>query len=344
MLNAIKNNNFKERLPDNEFLLSRSMKSFDNEDNYKEYALSYLNEYKNASGGNLAADNFNEWQDYSYPLPKDNVQYYEFYKKYYAFLRKAALSLQGKRQYSPLEDYLLRFYANPDSVKYAELDSAIYAGTFLQEQYLKYKKYNDEVHGISSNIHVGMWVPNGNLALLGSHPYFSYAIGGRSEQMIWEMIGGLRAGESPKTYKVQRDDSLYDSKNFFSWYIGLDMGTKLFRTKKSELDVLWGVGVEGLQVLNIWYKNEDASTSSNAITKSLNTFYANAGLGYRIYVTDKITKNRNHVRRYFSLQAKYNYVNYNNEGGTDLKGNYLTIGLVYGVYSNSYKKYLLLDN
>ncbi len=343
LFTAIRSNTFKESMDPNEFLLSRDMKSFDAGDIYDNNVLNYLNEYKQSCEGTFAKEHFNEWQDWNYPLPVNNEEYYSFYKKYYSFLKRMAASMIGKRKYSPVEDFLLHFYANPDSVKFSALETATYDSTVLQDKYKIYRKYNRDIHGVSSNLHLGMWVPNGALSLLGSHPYMTYAFGGRSEAFLFEMIIGFRPGSSPNNYQVERFDSVYTSDNFLSWYTGFDMGTKLYRTKKSELDLLWGVGYEELQVLSIYYADAGVSTSTNSITKSINTFYANAGLGYRFYITNKVTKNNNHLRRYISLQAKYNYANYVNKGGSDLTGNYVTIGLVYGVYTNTYKKYKLVD-
>lgn len=343
VLDAIRTNRFKESMKASEFLLSRDMTSFDAGDMYDSYVLQYLDEYKRSCDGVLAKEHFQEWQEWNYPLPRNNEEYYEFYKTYYAFLQRMAQSMIGKRKYTPVEDFLLHFYASPDSVRFSSLDSNIYDSSVLKSKYVAYRKFNKEVSGFSSTLHMGMWIPNGSLSLLGSQPYFTYGLGARSETFMWEATIGIRPGSSATPYLVERYDSIYTSTNFFSWNTGFDMGIKLFRKKKHELDVLFGTGYEELQVLSIYYSDAGVSTSTNSIAKSINSFNANAGLGYKLFITNKVTKNNNHLRRYVSFQAKYNYVNYKNIGGTDLTGNYVTIGLAYGIYSRPYKRYKLVD-
>lgn len=343
LLDAIRTNRFKERMQASEFLLSRDMTSFDAGDMYDAYVLKYLDEYKKSCNGAFVDEHFHEWQDWNYPLPRNNEEYYEFYKTYYSFLQRMARSMIGKRKYTPVEDFLLHFYASPDSVRFSSLDSNIYDSSVLQTKYVTYRKFNREVAGFSSTLHMGAWIPNGSLSLLGSQPYFTYGLGARSETFMCDAIIGFRPGSSANPYLVERFDSIYTSTNFLSWYTGLDMGVKFFHKNKHELDLLFGAGYEELQVLSIYYSDAGASTSSNSITKSLNSVNANAGLGYRLYLTNKVTKNNNHLRRYMSLQAKYHYVNYKNIGGTDLTGNYVTIGLAYGIYSRPFKRYQLVD-
>jgi hypothetical protein len=60
-------------------------------------------------------------------------------------------------------------------------------------------------------------------------------------------------------------------------------------------------------------------------SKSLGSLNLNLGLGYRIY-----SKRMNFV----GLQAKYNFVDFNNENGTSLKGNYMSLVLTYNFFGN----------
>ena len=339
-LNAIRNKTFKENVSQNDFLSPRMKPSFTDADIYRQSILPYLKEYKDACKGAFSDTQYKEWLQGNYALPKDYTDYYTFYKQYYAFLQGMAKSLIGKRAYTPVEDFLLRFYSQPDSTRLTGLDSAIYDGTVLKEQYQAFKKYRDQIHGVSTGIEAGTWMPQGPLAILGNHPYTSLRIGGRTEHLIVDYVIGLRYVNSPDNFKVKKDDSVYNSKDFLSWYMGLDFGLKLFRTRKSELDVLWGFGYEEIQVLFIVPPGDD--NGDKTISKSVSALNLNAGLAYRFYVRNKMIRNKQRFN-YFSLQAKYNYTNYNNEGGTNLLGGALSIGLVYGGFSHTYTKYPYMD-
>lgn len=332
LLNSIGNNTFKESIVENEFLSPRSKITFSDSDIYEQEIFYYLKEYKRAVAGAISDNQYSLWLENNYSLPKDYKEYYSFYKQYYSFLKEMAMSMLGKRVYSPAEEFLIKFYARPDSVAFAELDSVKYSSTLLGKKYLASKNYHNKMHGFSSNIQMGMWLPNGPLSVLGSHPYIAYNLGGRGEVIMVDYTFGLRFGDAKNDYTVLKDGVYYNSNNYISWFTGVDIGCKLFRTRKSEVDLLAGVGYEEIQTL---FEPVDDDVAN---TQSVKSFYANAGLAYKIYVRDAVIRGK-HKRSYFSLQAKYNFVNYNNRGGTDLTGNALVIGLVYGSYSHGYIKY-----
>lgn len=332
VLNSIKNNTFKESITENEFLAPRSKTTFTDSDIYVKDIFYYLKEYRAAVAGAISDNQYSIWVENNYSLPKDYTEYYKFYKQYYGFLQEMAASLVGQRTYSPVEEFLIKFYTRPDSVDFSQLDSMKYQSSILGKQYVASKNYHNKMHGFSSNIQLGMWLPNGPLSTLGSHPYIAYNIGGRGEVIMVDYTIGLRLGDAKNNYTVLKDGMYYNSNNFVSWFTGADVGCKLFRTHRSEFDFLVGLGYEEIQTLYEPVENDVAKT------QSVKSFYANAGLAYKIYVRDAVVKGK-HKRSYFSLQTKYNYVNYNNRGGTDLTGNALIIGLVYGSYTHGYTKY-----
>ncbi len=332
ILNSIKNNTFKESLTENEFLNPRSKTTFTDSDIYVRDIFYYLKEYRAAVAGAISDNQYSIWVDNNYSLPKDYTEYYKFYKQYYGFLQELAASLEGKRVYSPAEEFLIKFYARPDSVAFTQLDSLKFQSSIIGKKYLASKNFHNKIHGFSSNIQMGMWLPNGPLSTLGSHPYIAYNLGGRGEVIMVDFTFGLRFGDAKNNYTVLKDGIYYNSNNYISWFTGVDIGCKLFRTRRSEFDCLVGLGYEEIQTLY------EPVAEDVANTQSVKSFYANAGLAYKIYVRDAVIKGK-HKRSYFSLQAKYNYVNYNNRGGTDLTGNALIIGLVYGSYTHGYIKY-----
>jgi hypothetical protein len=292
-----------------------------------------MKEYRKASIGAFSDAKYYEWQYDNYPLPKDYNDYYNFYKKYYAFLRDMAASLQGKRVYSPTENYLLRFYSNPDSTAYTELDSNIYNGTILQSNYLGYKKYMDDIHGFNVGVDMGLWIPTGTLNLLGSHPSIGGRIGGRSDRILFDYLLGFRFISSPNNFVVQKDDSLYLSHEYLAWYTGLDFGIKLLKKNKHELDLMMGTGYDEISILFV-----DGQNNNPATTKSISSMYANAGFAYRFYFYNGVIKERQR-RRYVSLQARYSVANYHNDGGTPMTGNTINVGIIYGGFSHGFDKY-----
>lgn len=340
ILNSIRNNKLKEFISSREFLAPKMIapKRVDS-DLYRPQVLRMLTEYKQAVGGTFSDKTFHTWSRENYSLPKDVNDYYTFYEDYYDFLRFMARSMAGKRTYSPLESFLLRFYAAPDSVQYAEIDSAVYQGTVLHSEYQKYKKYDKEIHGASYGMQVGTWMPYSKLAHLGNHPYFAFNFGGKSYTTAWDCILGVRINKSPNSYTVFAEDSLFTTNKFTGWYGGLDLAHKLWQRKKHQFDFVWGIGYEAINTLSV--DLDTTRTTDDPLTQSMGSAYLNVGLAYRLYVRNKIKDNRR-KHSYLSLQGRYYMADFKNPGGTDLHGNYLTIGLVYGAYSHDYTKYPVL--
>jgi len=98
----------------------------------------------------------------------------------------------------------------------------------------------------------------------------------------------------------------------------------LFKANKNEFDLLFGIGYDGFESVKTIENNSEAS-----LTHPINSINTNFGLGFRHFYK----KNR-----YWGLKAKYNILNYNNSGGTNLMGNCITISLCLGNFSNQAKE------
>ena len=187
-----------------------------------------------------------------------------------------------------------------------------------------------EFGGLSYGLSVGLWHPTGKLSLLGDHPTTGCFIGSRRKGFWYNITVGLAFGQSPNYYRVKEKDSVYSTNDFFGYNMGLEFGQALYRTKRTELAVLAGIAYEGTQALNI----VDPAGVRKDVLKNINTLYLNTGLEYKIDLRH-INKTDLSLHSYLSLQARYNFVNYKNTGGTDLSGNTFTFSLVWGGYSNA---------
>jgi hypothetical protein len=337
VLNSIRNNKFSEVVRSKDFLVPRMTSPVRVDSNiYRKQILYMLAEYKEAISGAFSDETYSEWMNENYAFPNDLDSYYMLYENYYDFLRFMARSLVGKREYSPLEQFFIRFYSSPDSVQYSELDSAAYAGTTLQQEYKGYKKYHNAIHGGSYGMQTGIWMPQDKLAHLGNHPSFGVHFGFKSYTTAWDLVLGLRTGPSSNSYTVYKEDSLFVTNKFTSLCLAYELTHTLWHRKKHQIDFLWGVGLEGIYNLSV--DLDTASSSNENLTNSMSSFFVNAGLGYKFYVRNKV-RNNVHKHSYLALQGKYYITDFKNDGGTDLHGNYITIGLVYGAYSHGYTKY-----
>jgi hypothetical protein len=176
-----------------------------------------------------------------------------------------------------------------------------------------------------------MWYPNGNLSILGPHPYLGFIIGGRYKKFMFDFNATMRMLRSANYYKVENtdNDSVYLTKDYQGYYLGADCGYSLIKTKKQEVDILAGIGWEGIDV-----------TIADSVYNTYPSLNVNAGLGYKVYIGSRDTKKAS-VSWYISAQAKYNFTGFNNKGGTDLAGGAFTFGIVCGCYRTAHNYYFL---
>lgn len=316
ILRSIENNIFREELQNIYKNPSAGSKSA-GQQYYKNHIITYL------------TSNYNF---YNLQYYKDNYTHFSYaaYVEYSNFIRSYAGTLLDKPGLTPVEHFLVDYYAEPDVRKINKLADSAYLGTITQQAY----KRRDNFGGGSYGLSVGMWHPTSKLAFIGDHPYFGFFIGGRGGGFSCDIVMNIALGTAQNYYFTRKDDSTYKTNNFSQIYIGTDFGQALFRTKHHEVAILAGVGWDILSVLSI----TDDKNAKNTVTKDLNAFNLNVGLGYKFYIGHKRTDNI--IRHsYLGLQAKYNFVNYNNDGGTDLKGNTVTIGLTWAGYHRNLTNY-----
>lgn len=255
------------------------------------------------------------------------------YIPYLSLIGTLADSLKRIPDLKPAERFLLSFYAHPSDTLLRALDGIEYNGTVIQRAWMAAKKERAAMRGASLSLLSGVWSPTGNLSLLGPKPYFGFTIGGRAQKYSLELAVYFKFLRSANPYLVNDGDTLYTTTHHFGAYGGLDGMYELAGKGRSRFEALGGLGVEGMDVLSATGDNKGASS------KSLTSVNINAGLGYRLILTDRVRdvvkygrSVREVKRSYLCVQAKYQYLHYNNKGGTPLDGGGWLIGLVYGGY------------
>ncbi len=158
----------------------------------------------------------------------------------------------------------------------------------------------------------GIWAPTGNLSLVGAHPYLGFRLGVVKKKITIDFSANFKFINSPKSYNVLKDGILYSTRHFFGGYIGIDGDYVLLYKKQHKITFVGGLAYDGFDAL---------TKPNNGVDKTINAFNLNIGLAYRFYRASD---------RYLEVQAKYNLVNYDNVGGTDLSGKSLTIGFLIG--------------
>jgi hypothetical protein len=262
-----------------------------------------------------------------------DIATYEYYKSYYGYLTignefdRFTQTLAGaiKETYpeSTVEYLLAEFYESNGKGFFSKLQSDQYQGMVLQNRYFsevdEYLNYQ-EMH---MSWLTGIWIPTGDIEVLGNHPDMGFQIGYKKNKMSFDMTLTFKWGDTPTPYWARRtksNNSRELTREFFGGYFGFDVGRDLVVSKRHELQALFGLGFDGFDVF---------ADNGSMPAESVASYNLNFGLGYRYYLSSSF---------YMGLRAKYNVVDYTLNNVIDFTGNPITIHFAVGGLYNLAKK------
>lgn len=256
--------------------------------------------------------------------PEYYVDEFQLLKWYKTFTDSIAYRCLTYTDLSPEEYFFVNYYIHPSDSAYMLLHDKAFVNTSLRSI------VTEPVYGRLAatqphySVSAGMWIPDQHLDTLGMHPFIGGQIGLKHNRILAYLALDLRVGASPNTYKVVVDGTLTDTEQFFELSLRFDFGYELFQLRSTELLFVGGIGYDRI---NAYYETNDPDDDSDDISKGLNSFNLNVGGSYRIYMKN------NH---YLAFTGRYHRLNFRNKGGTDLKGNALSLGLEYGLGTNNW--------
>lgn len=162
----------------------------------------------------------------------------------------------------------------------------------------------------------GIWMPTGDLSLLGNHPSLGFQFGARDNSNQIDITLQFRFIKSTNPYTIERKNVLYDLDNYFGGYFGLDYTRYLVNKLNFDLGLLCGIGYDGFDITSSNNYNYDYLKPL-----SIGSFNANGGFKLNYYLTTSF---------YIGLQARYNFINYVNHGGTSMNGDAFSVDLIIG--------------
>lgn len=253
-----------------------------------------------------------------------NKQQKIFAKKvtlYNAFTQTLAEQLLPQQRPKTLEHFFCALYAdqinNPlETLKQLEKPSRL--ETYYQKAIDQYRSLPD----FYTTICTGVWMPQQKAQLLGNHPYLGGGVGWQQQKMRYLISIIFRFSDAPNSYQTIYQGNLVTTNHFFSGYFGLDLERTLLRHQKHQWEALGGIAIDGFDTIKPEQKSKEEG-------RSINSLNVNIGLGYK-YFYDK--------KAFMGLNAKYNFVNYKNTGGTNLAGNTVSIGFLWGLLQNDRKE------
>jgi len=241
-------------------------------------------------------------------------------------IAKLAAELQSFYPVDSYERLWVNFLAHPSTDIFLAIQNGQFADTQFAKLYQQRLQQLLKIRELNIALMGGIWIPTGQLTTLGCHPGLGFQFGSHSQKSFWDLTMIFRFGDTshtyyayPYTYSKEKVPTNY----YFGGYIGLDWAKPIVHRPEFDYLVLLGFGYDGFDVNDLNYYDPDAS--------SVNSYNFNVGLGYNFYYS---------TGAYLGIQAKYNIIDYTLNDVIDLRGNALTINILWGVSfdANKYRQ------
>jgi hypothetical protein len=245
---------------------------------------------------------------------RSNAPYFENQKAFYQLSAAWAKILIDYKPLNETEKFICQVFAGAITDPAFQIKNN--PQKYPQLAILIKKKEAAQRNGIRSNVAfiTGIWMPTGNLKIVGKHPSVGFQVGMRDTHNEFDLTMQFRFIKSANTYSVKRNNLYYDSDAFFGGYIGLDYTYFLMSEQKTDIGLLAGIGYDGFDVFK-------GNNDQDLKPLSIGSFNANGGLRFNFYVSPTL---------YLGLQGRYNWIKYNNKGATSMSGNAFTIDFLIG--------------
>ncbi|MCP4582149.1 MAG: hypothetical protein GY839_11075 [candidate division Zixibacteria bacterium] len=243
---------------------------------------------------------------------------------YYDFLTSLASNLASRTDSSTIQHLVCRYYDGDLDYPIDRLHLNDFTGYCIQNRfdrrvdYLKAELRSWRGHW---QIQSGVWVLQGNSQLFGEKLELGGSYGLRNKSWGTDLTCLMRTLKSENKYFVEMHDTLAETDSFFGLMLGADITREVFHFNRFEFESFTGIAYDILNTIN----TKDDKDGKDG--KSIGAFSFNFGINTRIFCN----KTRDY---YLGMKLRYNIINYNNKGGTDLSGNSFSLCLTFGALGN----------
>lgn len=248
--------------------------------------------------------------------PKD--EYEETRKGLDDFTKDRALNRLNFYTHSDVERFLLLIYAHRfdegfDKLKNKELQSSRLQ-TQRDQDFEVYKKD----FFLSVKYGLGRWFARDNLSKLGNRTLYGLGVDLRKNKFSIGFYVNGYYGFAPEMYVVNHNYGVLNTNRVTGSALGIEGAFHILKYKKNSLYISGGIGFLTVSPRGNGTKEWD----DPGYIDLLSTRFAGYGLGYR--------RKLNTVS-YIELDARFNFTDLENEGGTDLSGNVIFFTARYGM-------------
>jgi hypothetical protein len=254
-----------------------------------------------------------------YSINKYNYHFYsDPEKKFYTFIQNWASDLLNRQHLTSSESFICNVLAgnfrHPQATLKANKEEYPELYALLRKNYAHERSQFSGVATFMS----GVWLPTGNLKILGTHPSVGFQLGGRGKSNEFDLVLQFKFVNTPNKYYVLRNDSLYGLNHFFGGYIGVDYSHYFLHSTNFEAGVIGGVGYDGFDIVD----PPDNDHSRDYLKPfSIGSLNLNAGIRFNYFFNPRF---------FIGIIAKYNGISYGNKNGSSMSGYPVSIDFVIG--------------
>lgn len=248
---------------------------------------------------------------------KSSVYYSYHDPEYYIFLRRLTSSLIKQSDSNSLAFALCSSYLYEKNEIYDRLRKKRYPGTRIQEMYDNLASHISDklqVWRVHYALGLGIWSPTGKAEILGKQTEINLSVRILERDIGIDFFGAIRPTSSRHGFNVLRNDSLVTVEYFWGYQIGFQFAKEMIKLERYRIGGFAGFGYDGFNALG------DGDNKH----KSISTPSFSLGINTRLFL-------RKFVGPTMTIQFRYDMFDYNNRGGTNLRGNAFSLSLAFGL-------------
>jgi hypothetical protein len=273
--------------------------------------------------GDSISCNIIKYLDRRHSHYRNNEKYFYYIpinKEFDKYTESEAEKLIARYNKKSVEYLLCGLYSNKSDSILIKIKHSRYINSKIRTNPCKrsYKTSGNKKVRFGASLLTGLWIPTGDLTILGLHPELGFRLGLKRQNFSAEFSFIWKFLKTPDSYYARRihtSDSIEPTNKFGGGYIGFDISKNIFTNKKSDVQLLAGLGFDGFPTFK-----EDENY------EEVRSYNINLGIGYKYYYRKTA---------YIGIETKYNIVDYSMTGVTNLKGNYISIRFIWGHFDRN---------
>jgi hypothetical protein len=296
-----------------QLIQSRTFPGILNEENILEQAIAFEIREKLVSEGNYVKIR----------------EYYELYPEFFGYVspghpfdiqtRQWARRLKSEVASGSFSYIFLQLYEGQTEEFFATLRDGFFQDTRLAAQYKNKLETIIKLPELNLGVNAGLWVPSGNLDVLGLHPSIGIVLGAKTKNTYFDAVFEFRFGKAAEDVMITVRDTLVATRNYQGGYAGIEVSQILIRTNNSSWELFAGGGYDIIDIVEDAIDPERQSFGSPAI---------HLGVGYKFYFKN---------RTWLSVKPGVYILNHKHATGSSLDGNAISFRLTYGFSENARK-------